>query len=209
MHIYLYVKQHQSTGLKYFGKTTCQDPFAYRGSGKYWKNHLKKHGADINTIELWGFDNQDACTRFALEFSEKHHIVESKEWANLIPENGMDGTTAGIKFSEEIKSKMRAARLGKPRPENLGKKRSEETKAKMRAAKLGKKLSEEHKVKIGASNIGRKHSEETKAKMRSAKLGTPFSAEHKAKMRARIYSEETKANMRKAQRARHARAAAN
>jgi hypothetical protein len=163
MHIYLYVKQHQSTGLLYFGKTICRDPFAYQGSGTYWKRHLKKHGPDISTIELWGFDNQDDCTRFALEFSEKHCIVESKEWANLRPENGLDGGAVGTKSSEETKAKLRART------------HSEETKAKMRAAKLGRKrkpFSEEHKAKKQAAmigkNLGKKRSEEAKAKMRAA-----------------------------------------
>jgi hypothetical protein len=36
----LYVKTHNITGLKYFGKTT-NDPFKYKGSGKYWLDHLK------------------------------------------------------------------------------------------------------------------------------------------------------------------------
>lgn len=39
MIIHLYVKIHNVTGLKYFGKTT-KDPFKYRGSGKYWLAHL-------------------------------------------------------------------------------------------------------------------------------------------------------------------------
>ena len=43
MTIYLYVKQHSVTGLKYFGRTECKNPFRYKGSGSYWKKHLKKH----------------------------------------------------------------------------------------------------------------------------------------------------------------------
>ena len=165
MHIYLYVKQHQSTGLKYFGMTTKADPFKYKGSGKHWQRHLKKHGADINTIELWGFDNQEDCTRFALEFSEKHCVVESKEWANLIPENGMDGGTAGIKLSEEHKTNLRVSHLGKKLSEEhkakLRKPKSEETKAKMRKPK-----SEETKAKMRSAQLGKKHTEESRAKMR-------------------------------------------
>ena len=44
---YLYVKTHNITGLKYFGKTT-NDPYTYYGSGKYWLLHLKKHGYNIS-----------------------------------------------------------------------------------------------------------------------------------------------------------------
>ena len=89
--IYLYVKQHNTTGLKYFGRT-IQNPFKYNGSGSYWINHLKKHGYDISTLEVYTFDDQDLCTDFALNFSRNHNIVESKNWANQIPE---DGTAKG------------------------------------------------------------------------------------------------------------------
>ena len=94
--ITLYIATHNKTGLKYFGKT---DRFhtekelqeSYHGSGKYWKNHLNKHGDDV-TMEIWyQDDNQEAVTRLALMFSETYNIVESKEWANLKPENGLDG----------------------------------------------------------------------------------------------------------------------
>lgn len=91
MIIYLYVKQHSETKLKYFGKTTKSDPFKYLGSGDHWIRHLKKHGKHVKTTEIWGFDDQSLCTAFALKFSAENNIVESKEWANKIPENGMDG----------------------------------------------------------------------------------------------------------------------
>jgi hypothetical protein len=193
MHIYLYVKQHQSTGLLYFGKTIKADPFKYKGSGVHWNRHLRKHGADINTIELWGFDNQEDCTRFALEFSEKHCIVESNEWANLVPESGMDGGAPGRICSEDTKIKMRAAKLGR--------KHTAETKAKMQAGRLGKKHTDETKAKLRKpkseetkAKMRKPKSEETKAKMRNKIV----SEEHIAKMRARKHSEETKAKMRAA-----------
>ena len=46
MIIYLYLKQHNITGLKYFGKTE-QNPYKYKGSGIYWLRHLK------NTEEIF------------------------------------------------------------------------------------------------------------------------------------------------------------
>lgn len=95
MKIYLYVKQHQVTGLKYFGMTVKKDPYIYLGSGKHWKRHLKVHGKDINTLSVWEFDNHTDCEKFALEFSKKNNIVESVEWANLRPENGKDGKAPG------------------------------------------------------------------------------------------------------------------
>lgn len=91
MIIYLYIKQHSLTGLKYFGKTE-KNPFKYLGSGKRWLRHIKKYGKQhVKTLEIWGFDNIDHCKNFALKFSKENNIVESKEWANLAPENGTDG----------------------------------------------------------------------------------------------------------------------
>lgn len=100
---YLYVKQHIVTGLKYFGKTTKVDPYAYLGSGTRWLNHLNKHGKNIKTIDLWEFDNITDCTTFALNFSKENNIVESTEWANLKEENGTDGFTRtdAIKINKE------------------------------------------------------------------------------------------------------------
>jgi len=95
MKIYLYVKQHKTTKLKYFGVTSKKDPYVYIGSGTYWRRHLKVHGKDIDTLEVWEFTDPEECEKFALNFSEKNNIVESKEWANLRPENGRDGKPVG------------------------------------------------------------------------------------------------------------------
>ena len=38
--MYLYVKTHNKSGLKYLGKT-IQNPFKYKGSGTYWLRHIK------------------------------------------------------------------------------------------------------------------------------------------------------------------------
>lgn len=40
MTIYLYVKRHNATGLRYLGKTTAKDPYRYKGSGVEWQNIL-------------------------------------------------------------------------------------------------------------------------------------------------------------------------
>lgn len=97
MKVYLYTKTHRITGLKYFGKTT-KDPYKYIGSGLYWRKHLKEHGNYVDTKIIAEFDSEtdaDRLVAFALDFSEKHAIVSSNEWANLIPENGLDGKPVG------------------------------------------------------------------------------------------------------------------
>lgn len=100
MIIYLYIKECQHCGLKYFGKTKKIDPFKYQGSGDYWINHLQFHkNPKIKTLEIFGFDSQILCTEFALKFSEENNIVNSrlpngkKVWANLDIENGIDGVS--------------------------------------------------------------------------------------------------------------------
>lgn len=98
MTIYLYVKQHRVTKLKYFGKTTGIDPYKYNGSGLYWSQHLKTHGVDIETLQVWSFEDKAKCQEFALNFSLENNILESPEWANLKLENGADGGFNGYKW---------------------------------------------------------------------------------------------------------------
>ena len=96
MKIYLYIKQHQTTGLKYFGKT-IKDPYKYKGSGIYWRRHLKVYGEKIDTLDIWEFTDPIECEKFALDFSVKNNIVESKDWANMMPENGIGGGNGGMR----------------------------------------------------------------------------------------------------------------
>jgi hypothetical protein len=107
MTIYLYVKQHRVTKLKYFGKTTVSDPYKYNGSGLYWSKHLKIHGNDIDTIQVWSFNDTAQCQKFALQFSIENDILNSEEWANLKLENGLDGGFDGYRwYNNGIKSKL-------------------------------------------------------------------------------------------------------
>lgn len=161
---YLYVKQHTVTGKLYFGKTTKYDPNKYLGSGKYWKNHIKKHGAE-HVITKWvsePFTDKEELVEFALSFSELYDIVESQEWANLKPENGIDGNPAGIKFSEEHRRNISAAKLGKS---NKQPPRGPQT--------------EEHKQNISASLTGRVRSEQECKSISEGKTGVKFSEDHK------------------------------
>ena len=89
---YLYIKQHEITGMKYFGKTTKSDPIKYKGSGKHWKRHIKKHGIQyVKTLWYKLFTDKDELMNFALNFSKQNDIVNSPLWLNLKEENGLDG----------------------------------------------------------------------------------------------------------------------
>jgi hypothetical protein len=199
--IYLYVKEHAVTKMKYFGKCTSRHPSKYLGSGKYWRRHINKHGKEhVLTTQVWSFDSQEDASEFALGFSREHSIVESEEWANLIPENGLDGTPIGIIFSDQHKANITKALLNRSdevkeriRLSNIGKKHTDETKEALCLASTGKKLtdaakekisnalkeahrknpkitSDETKKRISAAGRGKKRSEETKRKMREAWL---------------------------------------
>jgi hypothetical protein len=118
--IYLYVKTHNKTGLKYLGKTE-QDPYKYPGSGKRWKRHIKKHGKDITTQILLMTESKDELKETGLFFSKLWNVVESNEWANCKPEEGdggwntLYGENNGFfnkKHSEETKSKISAKLKG-------------------------------------------------------------------------------------------------
>lgn len=98
MTIYLYVKTHNKTGLKYMGKTIL-DPHRYPGSGKYWKRHIKEHGNDVTTQILLATEDKTEFVETAIFFSRLFGIVESKEWANFREETGHGG------FSKEAAHK--------------------------------------------------------------------------------------------------------
>lgn len=88
---YLYIKTHNKTGLRYFGKTITKNPHSYRGSGKRWLNHLKYHGNDVVTEVIGFFEDESSCRSVALEFSSVNNIVEDDSWANLEVEDGIQG----------------------------------------------------------------------------------------------------------------------
>jgi hypothetical protein len=88
MTIYLYVKTHNKTGLKYLGKTESTDPHKYPGSGTYWKHHLKKHGKDYTTEIIKECKSKEEFSMWGLYYSSLWDVVESLEWANLKEETG-------------------------------------------------------------------------------------------------------------------------
>ena len=174
--IYLYVKQHLKTKLKYFGKTN-RDPYKYLGSGLHWKRHINKHGLQhVETNQVWCFQNQEECTKFALEYSRINNIIESNEWANLKDEDGLAGWGVGNKH-------------------NVGRKLSDETKRKIANSHIGlnylkgRKQSDEHiKAKTAARKAnGDWLSDETKSKIQKAR-GTAITVYFKNGMTLKLPS---------------------
>ena len=150
---YLYIKQHAVTGKLYFGKTTKSNPETYLGSGKHWKSHIKVHGNQF-VITRWFclFIDQESCTEFALNFSKQQNIVESSNWLNLKPENGLDGAITGHTFQLGKNNSM------------YGKIHTLTTKLLCGKANIGRIISEYQILKIKEANSHPK-SNETKRKM--------------------------------------------
>lgn len=150
--IYLYVKQCPHCSGLYFGRTEKSNPIYYKGSGKYWKNHLKKHNVNPINIKLWSFDSQDKCTKFALRFSKFYNIVKSKKWFNEKDENGQHnwgpcshkGKTYEEIYGPNGAEKMLQYKKGKTYEEIYGKEQAIIEKTKRSVAHSGKKKSKEH-----------------------------------------------------------------
>jgi hypothetical protein len=116
MTIYLCVKTHTTTGLKYLCQTTNINPHKYRGSGKYWKLHLKKHGYEHNTKIIKECSSNSELKEWGLYYSNLWNVVASNDWANLKPEEG-EGAASGkynhMKLSEQRKkTSLRMLALG-------------------------------------------------------------------------------------------------
>ena len=131
MTIYLYVKQHHLTGLKYLGKTTKSDPHTYTGSGIRWLNHLNKHGYNYTTTILRECQDNDELKYWGKYYSDLWDIVESNNWANLKTEEGQGGS------------------LGK------------DSRAKLSKTKTGILKTAEHKQNISRSKTGQKYGSQT------------------------------------------------
>ena len=173
MTIYLYIKTHRVTGLKYFGMTTKDDPVSYKGSGSYWKRHIKKHGYDVDTEIVGIFEDDEEASAFALQFSKDNNIVVSNTWANLMEETCKTGNpaytkgTLGYKHTQETKEK-----IGKKHKDKIISEKQRELQSK----KLkGRPKSEEHRRKIGEANSGKIRSKETCENISKARKGQPSS----------------------------------
>ena len=152
MTIYLYVKTHNKTGLKYLGKTSRTDYHIYKGSGKDWLNHLIQYGNDCSTEILKECRSKEEFNQWGRYYSNLWDVANSSEWANKIPETGGGGN-----LSEETRNKLRLHRLGKP-SWNKGKSQSVESNIKRSLALKGKprpEMTDEWKDNISKGRKGK------------------------------------------------------
>ena len=159
--IYLLVKTHAQTGLKYLCKTSRVDPHKYLGSGVYWRDHLTHHGTNHITEIIKECYSNDEVKYWGAYYSKLWNIVESKDtngkkiWANLIPETGSGGATNGFfgkKHSESTKKLIGYNNKGKVRSDETKKLMSKNNNRSMKGKKHTKyacdKISKIHKNKI-------------------------------------------------------------
>ena len=171
MTIYLCIKTHATTGLKYLCKTK-KDPFKYNGSGVDWKLHLIKYGTDHTTEIIRMCQTNVEMSFWGRYYSTLWNIVNGQDdfgnkiWANRIPESGGGGGAPGWTPSAEWRLKKSLSLRGRKQDpaivtrrknSNTGKKRSEETCKKMSIAATGKKQSSDTISKRAASKLGKKY----------------------------------------------------
>ncbi len=142
----LYVATHNITGLKYFGKTEKYHSKEdlqenYHGSGSYWKRHLKKHGDDVTMEIFYQSEDQKLITSLSLMYSRFWKITESKQYANLKDENGLDGNCVGFKHTTYSKDKMSSNNCWNNPDEELSNRHSKKTSEGMsKSKKYGSRL---------------------------------------------------------------------
>jgi hypothetical protein len=96
----LYVKTHRVTGLKYLGYTKSTNPHKYKGSGKYWKDHIKLHDYLVDTDIIFRSANKTDIKQQGLYYSKLWNVVQARDkngkkiWANLKEEAGDGGKPA-------------------------------------------------------------------------------------------------------------------
>lgn len=165
---YLYIKQHSITKKKYFGKT-IRDPYTYKGSGKHWIRHYKKHGKEfIETLWVSELYTDTKISEDALKISQENNIVESTEWLNLIPENGLDGRSV---ISEQEKLDT-SNRMSKNNPMTILRTNSGSFKKGQSTPKT-----QAHKDKLSKSKLGNKN----------PNYGNPLSGSHFKKTKKCLY----------------------
>jgi hypothetical protein len=179
MIIYLYIKTHNITGLKYLGKTIAKDPHKYPGSGIYWASHLNKHGKNYTTEILKECHSKEELIEWGIYYSRLWNIVDSDEWANLKEEQGDGG-----RQSAEVRKRISEAGKGRI-PWNKGIHCWNE-KERVRIGELNRRRGGQSAETINKrieKNTGQIRTDEQKQRMSSSQKGRQFSKEHKEKLK--------------------------
>lgn len=204
----IYCTTNLINGKKYIGKDAFNNP-KYLGSGKHFKNAVKKYGRenfkkqtlqdcisidDLNESEIYWIDYFGAVNSglfYNIAYGGSTINLKgsklTKEHSEKISESLIGNERLkGFRFSNESKEKMSKSRQEflKDNPEFI-KTISEKLKGMKKPEGFGEKISK--------STKGKKFfSEETRKKMSEARKGKPLSEEVKTNMRKKVLSEEHK-----------------
>jgi len=152
-----------------------------------WFQHksllLGERHDNIHLQRAWNKYGEAAFKFEVLERWEPEFLISMEQWwmNMLAPEYNIlptAGSNLGMRFSDEARGKMSAARMGY--------KHTAETRAKISAANMGNtnmlgyKHTAESKAKMSAANKGRKHTLESRANMSAAHKGKPWSPARRA-----------------------------
>lgn len=166
---YILLKTHNETGLKYLCKHVSSFPNSvnnYNGSGVYWRRHLEKHGCDLTTQILAECHSPEEAAKIGMEYSNKWNVVESKEFANLIPENGQGG-------SEPVKyRKNHPGWRGLRFPGDSNPSKRPDVRKKISVALTGRIFSDEWRKKLSEAAVGRKSLNKGKTMNQGEKNGS-------------------------------------
>jgi hypothetical protein len=90
---HLMIKKCMTTGLQYLCKTSSivKDPYAYKGSGVRWLNHIKKYNSRILTCIIGTYDSKEELVEAGIYYSNLYNVVKDPNWANLTEEKGDGG----------------------------------------------------------------------------------------------------------------------
>ena len=173
---HLYKVSDVITGKYYVGKHNGSTQGYYWGSGKKWKDYIKKHGKDNLKYKILVLGTPEYVLELEKQYVTHEYIKENPNCFNLIqggygigrmPQDIVDRIAEklrgrptwnkGIPMSEETKKKLSESKKGQI-PPNKGKPMSEEAKRKLSASRKGCistmrgiSKSEEQKAKISAS----------------------------------------------------------
>lgn len=179
--IYLYVKTHNKTGLKYLGKTVSADPHKYKGSGKLWRSHCKVHGYDYTTVVLFQSACKDEIKQQGIYYSQLWDVVASDSWANLKQEE-CDGGYCPASVTPEANAKRSQTMRG--RSQNPAHTAKAALARKGRKSKQSKEVRAQAAIKASAKLKGRKKPEGHGEKIRQRLIGRTLSNDVKNNLKA-------------------------
>ena len=123
--IYLLLKQHKVTKKFYLCKrvtSNFKSVFTYKGSGKRWLNHLKKHGMHIDTSILYITQSIEQFKAIAQVYNEFWNVGNNKNFLNLRPECGDGGDTWSFFTEKEMRKQKISQSLKQFHNTDAGKK---------------------------------------------------------------------------------------